>query len=52
MLYIVVIEIGLVCYVKLPWMKIHRGDKAGQPAPHLVRKNAGRVGPPRKVIAG
>jgi len=34
-----------------------RDGKAGQPAPHwpaprLARKNTGRVGPPRKVIAG
>jgi len=29
-----------------------RDGKAGQPAPRLARKNAGRVGPPRKVIAG
>jgi len=34
--------------------RIHncKGGKAGQPAPHLARKNVGRVGPPRKVIAG
>jgi len=35
----------------------NRGGKAGQPAPHwptprLACKIAGRVGPPRKVIAG
>jgi len=29
-----------------------RDGKAGQPAPRLAHKNAGRVGPPRKVIAG
>ena len=28
-----------------------RGGKVGQPAPHLARKNVGRVGPSRKVIA-
>jgi len=36
---------------------LSRGGKAGQPAPHwpaphLARKNTGRVDPPRKVIAG
>jgi len=38
-------------------MLLCRDDKTGQPASHwpaprLARKNAGRVGPPCKVIAG
>jgi len=44
--------LALRVYRILKANNVSRGGKADQPALRLAHKNAGRVGSPRKVIAG